>query len=139
MRVVAFMMGDEVTERGELPPAEAFEAMTRFNQQLVEAGVLLAADGLRPTKDGARLRWSGDGPTVLDGPFTEAKEVVAGFWIVEVGSLAEAKEWFQRCPSAPGMEIQLRPIYELADFGEALTPELRAVNEQLLTSEPTNG
>lgn len=138
MRVVAFMMGDEVTERGELPPTEAFEAMTRFNQQLIEAGVLLAADGLRPTKDGARLRWSGEGPTVLDGPFTETKEVVAGFWIVEVASLAEAKEWFQRCPGGPGMEIQLRPIFELDDFGDALTPELRAVSEQLQARDATS-
>jgi hypothetical protein len=124
-------MGDEVSETGQIPSAEALEEMTRFNEQLVKAGVLLAADGLRPTKDGAKLRWSGEGPTVVDGPFTEAKEVVAGFWIVQVRSLAEAEEWFQRCPSAPGMEIQLRPIFELDDFGDHVSPEVRTINQNL--------
>jgi hypothetical protein len=131
MRVVAFMMGNQESERGDIPKAEDLEEMGRFNEQLVKAGILLAAEGLKATKDGAKLKWSGDGPTVLDGPFTEAKEVVAGFWIVQVSSLAEAKEWFQRCPGGPGTEIQLRPIFELEDFGDSVTPEVRKQNENL--------
>jgi hypothetical protein len=116
---MAFMMGNADSETGRIPEPEEFATMGRFNQQLIDAGVLLAAEGLRPTSDGAALRWTGSGDaTVTDGPFTEAKEVVAGFWIVEVASLDEAKEWFQRCPGGDGTEVQLRPIYELADFGE---------------------
>ncbi|HEY9293867.1 MAG TPA: YciI family protein, partial [Microlunatus sp.] len=131
MRVMAFMMGNEDSETGRIPAPEEFEAMGRFNEELVKAGVMLAGEGLHPTKDGAKVKWTGSGPTVVDGPFTEAKEVVAGFWIVEVSSLAEAKQWFQRCPGGDGTEIQLRPIYELEEFGESLTPEVRELNEQL--------
>lgn len=121
MRVVAFMMGNSETETGELPDPEEFAAMGRFNDGLTRDGVLLAAEGLRPTAQSAKLRWTGDGPTVLDGPFTEAKEVVAGFWIVEVGSLAEAKERFKGCPCGEGAEIQLRPIWEVEDLGDLVT------------------
>lgn len=120
MRVLAFMMGNADSETGRIPEPEEFAQMGRFNQQLIDAGVMLAAEGLRPTSDGAKLRWNADGPTVIDGPFTEAKEVVAGFWIVEVASLDEAKEWFQRCPGGDGTEIQLRPFFEMADFGDNL-------------------
>lgn len=124
MRVVAFMMGNPETEAGTLPPAEEFAAMGRFNDELTKDGVLLAADGLKPTAESARLKWTGTGPTVIDGPFTEAKEVVAGFWIVEVGSLAEAKERFSRCPCGDGAEIQLRPIYDLEDFAELVNGQV---------------
>ena len=118
MRVVAFMMGNSETETGNLPDPEEFAAMGRFNEGLTRDGVLLAAEGLKPTSRAAKLRWTGNGPTVIDGPFTEAKEVVAGFWIVEVGSLAEAKERFKSCPCGDGAEIQLRPIYEAEDLGD---------------------
>lgn len=131
MRVVAFMIGDETTESGRIPQPEEFAEMGRFNQQLIDAGVMLAGEGLHPTSDGAKVRWTADGPTVIDGPFTEAKEVVAGFWIVEVKSLDEAKEWFQRCPGGEGTEIQLRPIYELEEFGDNLPTELREQNDAL--------
>jgi hypothetical protein len=110
MRVLAFMMGNEESEAGALPSPDLFEEMGRFNEEMVRAGVMLAAEGLRPTSAGAKVKWTGSGPTIVDGPFTEAKEVVAGFWIVEVGSLAEAEEWFKRCPCGEGAEIQLRPI-----------------------------
>ncbi|MBO0810961.1 MAG: YciI family protein [Microlunatus sp.] len=131
MRVLACMMGNEESEAGTLPPPELFEEMGRFNEQLVNAGVLLAADGLRPTSAGAKVKWTGSGPTVIDGPFTEAKELVAGFWIVEVGSLAEAEEWFKRCPCGEGAEIQLRPIQELEDLAGAMSPETLELNARL--------
>lgn len=131
MRVVAFMMGNQESETGVLPPPELFEEMGRFNEGLVKDGVLLAADGLRPTSDGAKVKWTGSGPTVIDGPFTEAKEVVAGFWIVDVGSLTEAEERFKRCPCGEGAEIQLRPIQELGDLDEVLSPEARRRAEEV--------
>jgi hypothetical protein len=100
--------------------------MGRFNEELVKDGVLLAADGLTPTSAGAKLKWTGSGPTIVDGPFTEAKEVVAGFWIVEVSSLAEAEERFKRCPCGDGAEIQLRPIQEPEEFAAALAEQSRS-------------
>lgn len=133
MRVVAFMMGNQESETGVLPPPELFEEMGRFNEGLVKDGVLLAADGLRPTSDGAKVKWTGSGPTVIDGPFTEAKEIVAGFWIVDVGSLTEAEERFKRCPCGEGAEIQLRPIQELEDLDEVMSPEARRRAEEVGT------
>lgn len=130
MRVLVCVMGDETSEQGVEPSTEDFDQMSRFNQQLIDAGILLAGDGLRPTKDGAKLKWTGDGPTVIDGPFAESKEVVAGFWIVEVADLDEAKEWFSRCPCRPGAEIQLRPVYEVDDFSN-LSPEAREISERV--------
>jgi hypothetical protein len=130
MRVLASVMGSETSEQGVPPTTEQFDEMSRFNQQLIDAGILLAGDGLRPTSDGAKLKWTGDGPTVIDGPFAESKEVIAGFWIVEVASLDEAKEWFSRCPCGPGAEIQLRPVYELDDF-DTISPEARRISEQV--------
>jgi hypothetical protein len=125
------MMGNEESEANVLPPPELFEAMGRFNEELVKDGVLLAADGLTPTSAGAKVKWTGSGPTVIDGPFTEAKEVVAGFWIVEVSSLAEAEERFKRCPCGEGAEIQLRPIQEAEDFADAMSEETRRRAEEL--------
>ncbi|QDP97925.1 YciI family protein [Microlunatus elymi] len=139
MRVMAFMMGNEDSETGRIPDPEEFAAMGRFNEELVKAGILLSAEGLHATKDGAKVKWTGDGPTVVDGPFTEAKEVVAGFWIVQVSSLAEAKEWFQRCPGGDGTEIQLRPVYELEEFGDSLPSEVRDLEEQVRTATRQDG
>ena len=131
MRFMVLVPGSPESESGQMPPREALAAMTAYNQQLVEAGVLLAADGLRPTSEGAKVRFEGDRPTVIDGPFTEAKEIVAGFWVWECSSREEALEWLKRAPFGGGIEIELRPIFEADDFGEELTPELREANRRL--------
>ena len=131
MRFMVLVPGSPESESGQMPPREALEAMTKYNQQLSEAGVLLAADGLRPTSDGAKVRFEGERPTVIDGPFTEAKEIVAGYWIWECSSREEALEWVKRAPFGGGIEIELRPIFEAEDFGEQLTPELREANRRL--------
>jgi hypothetical protein len=120
------MMGNEESEAGALPSQDLVDAMGRFNEELVKDGVLLAADGLTPTSAGAKVKWTGSGPTIVDGPFTEAKEVVAGSWIVEVSSLAEAEERFKRCPCGDGAEIQLRPIQEPEEFAAALAEQSRS-------------
>jgi len=131
MRFMVLVPGGPESESGQMPPREALEAMTKYNQQLSQAGVLLAADGLRPTSDGAKVRFEGERPTVIDGPFTEAKEIVAGYWIWECSSREEALEWLKRAPFGGGIEIELRPIFETEDFGEQLTPELREANRRL--------
>lgn len=131
MRFMVLVPGGPESEAGEMPPREALEAMTKYNQRLSEAGVLLAGDGLRPTSAGAKVRFEGEPPTVIDGPFTEAKEIVAGYWIWECSSREEALEWLKRAPFGGGIEIELRPIFETEDFGEQLTPELREANRQL--------
>jgi len=121
------------SEAGKLPEEKDFVAMGNFNEELVKAGVLLAADGLHPSSRGKRVRFSGGKKTVIDGPFTETKELVAGFWIWQVKSLEEAVEWVRRCPDPmPGeeSEIEIRPIFEAEDFGKEFTPELRARMER---------
>jgi hypothetical protein len=136
MRVMVMVKGTKQSEAG-LPPAEEMSElladMGRFNEELVKAGVLLAADGLTPSSKGKRVRFSGSERTVIDGPFSETKELVAGFWIWQVKSLEEAVEWVKRCPAPfPGIEseIEIRPVYETEDFGDALTPELREQEER---------
>jgi hypothetical protein len=131
MRFMVLVPGGPESESGQMPPREALEAMTKYNQQLSEAGVLLAGEGLRPTSYGAKVRFEGERPTVIDGPFTEAKEIVAGFWIWECSSREEALEWLKRAPFGGGIEIELRPIFDTEDFGEQLTPELREANRRL--------
>ncbi|RMI31280.1 YciI family protein [Nocardia stercoris] len=134
MRFMVMVKATEGTEAGELPKTEDFAAMLAFNEELVKAGILLTADGLKPSSAGARVRFSGNERTVIDGPFTETKELVAGYWIIEVGSKEEAIEWFKRCPNpAPGQEteIEIRPFHEPEDFGDAYTPELQAVADRL--------
>jgi hypothetical protein len=131
MRFMVLVPGGPESESGQMPPREALEAMTKYNQQLSEAGVFLAGEGLRPTSDGAKVRFEGERPTVIDGPFTEAKEIVAGYWIWECSSREEALEWLKRAPFGGGIEIELRPIFEAEDFGEQLTPELREANRRL--------
>jgi hypothetical protein len=114
--------------------ASLFEDMGKFNEELVKAGVMLAGDGLRPSSNGKRVRISGGKRTVFDGPFAETKELVAGFWIWQVGSIEEAVEWVRRCPDPmPGevSEIEIRPLYEAEDFGEEFTPELQAQEERM--------
>ena len=117
-----------------LPTPDEFEAMGKFNEELVDAGVLLAADGLQSSAKGARIYFDGDKKTVVDGPFAETKELIAGYWLVETKSLEECVEWFQRCPCPmPGVQtnIEIRQVFEAEDFGENFTPERQAEVEAL--------
>ena len=128
MRVMAIVKGTGASESGALPDEAILTEMGRFNEELVRAGVLLAGEGLQPSSRGVRVRYSGGERTVIDGPFTEAKELVAGFWLWQVRSLDEAIAWARRCPNPmPGSEgeIEIRPVMEADDLGESLTPELR--------------
>jgi hypothetical protein len=131
MRFMVLVPGNPESEAGEMPGTEMLEAMTKYNEELVRAGVMLAGEGLHPTSKGAKVRFDGRERTVIDGPFTEAKEIVAGYWIWECASREEAIEWLKRAPFDGGVSIELRPIFETDDFGEQLTPELRAANDRL--------
>jgi len=131
MRFMVLVPGNPESEAGEMPGAEILETMTKYNEELVKAGVMLAGEGLHPTSKAAKVRFNGRERTVIDGPFTEAKEIIAGYWIWECASREEAIEWLKRAPFDGGVEIELRPIFEADDFGEQLTPELRAANERL--------
>jgi hypothetical protein len=131
MRFMVLVPGDERSEGGEMPSTELLAEMGKYNEQLVEAGVMLAGEGLHPTSKGARVRFSGSERTVVDGPFTEAKEIVAGFWIWQVESREQAIEWLKRAPFDGGTEIELRQIFDADDFGDELTPELREQEERL--------
>jgi hypothetical protein len=131
MRVIVLVPGDKNSEAGVMPTEELLSDMMKFNEELVKAGVMLAGEGLTPTAKGARVRFDGKKRTVIDGPFTESKEIVAGFWIWQVKSLDEAVEWIKRAPFDGGVQIELRPIFEAEDFGAEMTPELRAKEEQL--------
>ena len=129
MRVMVFVKATEDSEQGiaQTPEVTAmFEAMGKFNEELVNAGVLLAGDGLKPSKEGKRVAFDGPSRTVIDGPFAETRELVAGYWLWEVKDMAEAVEWVKRCPN-PMMgpsEIEIRPLYEIEDFGDVVTPEI---------------
>ena len=134
MRVMVMVKATKNSEAGVLPKAEMFAEMGAFNEQLVKAGIMLAGDGLKPSSQGARVVFGAGPKRVIDGPFAETKELVAGFWIWQVKSMAEAIEWVKRCPDPmPGeqSEIEIRPFYEMEDFGEALTPEHREKFERL--------
>jgi hypothetical protein len=126
MRVVVFVKATADSEAGAMPTTELLEAMGRYNALLIEAGIMKGGDGLKPSSLGKRVAFDGASRTVIDGPFTETKEIVAGYWIWEVKDMAEAVEWVKRCPNPmPGpSEIEIRPVIEMADFGEALTPEV---------------
>lgn len=139
MRFMVLVPGNAESEAGELPSTEVLEAMTKYNEELVKAGVMLAGEGLHPTSKGAKVRFEGGGSTVTDGPFTEAKEIVAGFWLWQCGSREEAIEWLKRAPFDGGTEIELRQIHELDEFDENLTPELREANERLGEQIEQNG
>lgn len=132
MRVLVMVKATKDSEAGLMPSTEMLEAMGKFNEQLVNAGILLAADGLKPSSQGKRVAFDGPGRTVIDGPFAETRELVAGFWMWEVKNMAEAVEWVKRCPNPmPGpSEIEIRPFYEMADFGEVLTPEVAELHER---------
>jgi hypothetical protein len=134
MRFMVLVKADKNSEAGALPDEKLLTEMGKYNEELAKAGVLLAAEGLHPSSKGARVRFSGDKRTVIDGPFTEAKELIAGFWIMQVKSKQEVLDWVKRCPNPmPGTEseIEIRQVFEAEDFGPALTPEVRKYEERL--------
>jgi hypothetical protein len=130
MRFMVLVKASKDSEAGVLPSTEEFAEMGAFNEEMVKAGVMLMGEGLRASSKGARIRFLGDKRTVIDGPFTETKELVAGFWLIEVKSKEEAIAWMLRSPFQEG-EIEIRQVFEADDFGEAVTPELRAQDERL--------
>jgi hypothetical protein len=119
------------SEAGVLPSTELLGKMGAYNEQLVKAGVMLAGDGLHPTSKAKRVKFTGEKRTVIDGPFAESKELIAGYWLWQVRSIEEAVEWLKRAPFDGGVEVEIRPVFEAADFGENLTPELRKRDEKL--------
>jgi hypothetical protein len=131
MRFLIMIKANQDTEAGVIPPTEVFEAMGKYNEELIKAGVMLAGEGLHPSSKGARVRFSGTKRTVVDGPFAETKELIAGFWLIQAKSKAEAIEWVKRVPNPTNeeFEIEIRQVFEADDFGSALTPELRAQEE----------
>src|SRR5690606_25800060 len=133
MRVMVLVKATAESEAGIMPSEELFAEMGKFNEELVKAGILLAGEGLHPSSKGVRVRFSGSERTVIDGPFAETKELVAGFWLWQVRSMDEAIEWVKRCPNPMNVdsEIEIRPVFEADDFGEALTPELREQEDRL--------
>ncbi|WP_454735825.1 YciI family protein [Cupriavidus necator] len=133
MRVMVIVKATSDSEAGKMPTTELLAAMGNFNEELVKAGVMLAGEGLHPSAEGKRVRFSGDQRTVTDGPFPQTNELVAGFWLWQVKSMDEAIEWVRRCPNPMEgeSEIEIRPLFEVEDFGAELTPELRAQEERL--------
>jgi hypothetical protein len=133
MRVMVLVKATKDSEAGIMPSTELLEAMGKYNEELVNAGIMLAGDGLQPSAKGKRVAFAGPSRTVIDGPFAETKELVAGYWLWEVKDMAEAVEWVKRCPNPmPGpSEIEIRPVYEMADFGEALTPDVAALHDRV--------
>jgi|ERR1051325_9407445 hypothetical protein len=133
MRFVVFVKANKDTEAGVMPTQQELADMGQFNEELVKAGIMLAGEGLHPSAKGARIKFSGDKRTVVDGPFAETKELVAGFWIIQVKSKEEAIEWMKRCPNPTGAEgeLEIRQIFEAEDFGAEFTPELREQEERL--------
>ena len=139
MRVMVLVKASKDSEAGVLPDEKLLGAMGQYNEALVKAGIMLAGEGLHPSSRGARVRFSGAQRAVIDGPFTETKELVAGFWIWQVRSMEEAIAWVKRCPNPTGhdSEIEIRPVFEAEDFGAEFTPELRAQEERLRTETRT--
>lgn len=132
MRCMVLVKADKDSEAGKMPSAEELTKMGKFNEELVKAGVMLAGEGLHPTSKAKRVRFSGKDRTVIDGPFAETKELVAGYWLWQVKSIDEAVEWLKRAPLFDnGTEIEIRPVFDMEDFGEAMTPELREQEERL--------
>ena len=140
MRFMVMVMGNKDTEAGVLPSTEMLTAMGKYNEELVKAGVMLAGEGLQPTSKGAKVKFSGTKRSVVDGPFTEAKEIIAGFWILQTKTKEEVIEWVKRCPNPTGedSEIQIRQIFEADDFGAEFTPELRAQEQRIAEQAAAN-
>ncbi len=137
MRVMVLVKASAESEAGEMPKEEGLSEMTDFNEELVKAGVMLAGEGLHPSSKGARVAFSGGERRVIDGPFAETKELVAGYWVWQVKSLDEAVEWLKRAPFQEG-EVEIRPVFEPDDFGDELTPELREREAQLRAQSEAN-
>ena len=131
MRVMVIVKANKESEAGILPGTELLTAMGKYNEQLVKAGVMLAGDGLQASTKGKRVKFSGEKRTVIDGPFTETKELIAGYWIWQVRSMDEAVEWLKRAPFDRGEEVEIRQVFEAADFAENLTPEAKERGERL--------
>lgn len=131
MRVMVFVKANKDSEAGIMPSTELLTAMGKFNEELVKAGVMLAGEGLQATSKGKRVKFSEQQRTVIDGPFAETKELIAGYWLWQVKSIEEAVEWLKRAPFDGGAEVEIRPVFEIADFGAQLTPELKAQEERL--------
>jgi hypothetical protein len=136
MRVMVLVKADRNSEAGVMPDQKLLTDMGNYNEELVKAGVMLAGEGLHPTSKGKRVRFSGDKPSVLDGPFAETKELIAGFWLWQVKTMDEAVEWLKRAPFAD-TEIEIRQVFEADDFGAEFTPELRAQEERLRAQAAT--
>jgi hypothetical protein len=131
MRVMVIVKASKASEAGALPDEKMLTDMSKFNEELMKAGMLLAGEGLRPSSKGARVRFSGDETTVMDGPFSETKELIGGFWLWQVRSLEEAIEWAKRAPMGEDAELEIRQVFEAPDFGDAMTPELREAEDRM--------
>lgn len=131
MKVVVFVKANPAYEAGQMPSTELLTQMGKYNEELVKAGIMLAGDGLRPSSKGKRVKFDGKKRTIIDGPFAETKELVAGYWIWQVRSLDEAVEWLKRAPFDGGEEVEIRPVFEPEDFGANFTPELRDQEKRL--------
>lgn len=140
MRVMVMVKATQSSEAGIMPSAQLLTEMGRYNEELIKAGVMLAGEGLRPSRDAKRMKFSGKTRTLVDGPFAETKELVAGFWLWQVRSMEEAIEWVRRCPNPmpEDSEIEIRPLYEAEDFGDALPEEVRE-QEERFRSQPKPG
>jgi hypothetical protein len=142
MRVIVMIKATEQSEAGEMPSEKLLTEMTAYNEELVKAGIMLAGEGLHPSSKGARVIFSGSDRKVIDGPFSETKELVAGYWVWQVKDMDEAIEWVKRIPDADeGVEaiVEIRPVFEAEDFGEELTPELRKLQERMREQLEANG
>ncbi len=138
MRVMVIVKASEESEAGIMPSTELLTQMGQYNEELVKAGIMLAGDGLAASSQGKRVRFEGKQRTVIDGPFAETKELIAGFWIWQVRSMDEAVEWLKRAPFDGGTEVEIRKVFEAADFGEEFTPELREQEERVWTQASEN-
>jgi hypothetical protein len=131
VRVMVIVKASKESEAGQMPDEKILTAMGRYNEELVKAGVMLAGEGLHPSSKGKRIRFSGGNKTVIDGPFTETKELIAGYWLWKVKSMDDAVQWLKRAPFDGGTELEIRPLFETEEFGKEMTPELRAQEERL--------
>ncbi len=138
MRVMVLVKASEESETGKMPSEQQLAEMGRYNEELARAGVMLAADGLHPSSKGKRVRFEADRKTVIDGPFAETKELIAGYWIWQVRSMEEAVEWLKRAPFGGGAEVEIRPVFEAEDFGAELTPELREQGDRVRAQAEQN-
>jgi hypothetical protein len=140
MKVMVIVKASKASEAGEMPSQQLLSEMGNYNEELVKAGILLAGDGLHPTAKGKRVRFSGTDRVVIDGPFTETKELIAGYWVWKVKDMDEAVAWLKRCPNPheEDCEVEIRPVFEVEDFGEAMTPEMRAQEERVFADAQKN-